>query len=144
MSRKGSRVVGRLGRNKDVDRLKQGLHRGQAFEGWLGQRAGINECFDSSTLSLQYENAFHQSPTKYIHGDPKISTVLPFENFPLSAEWLQGLFHEICTVVEDERCQLYASKEEETPSRSFLDRKFSFLRILSQTIQLSSNYCQTP
>lgn len=33
MSRKGSRVVGRLGRNKDVDRLKQGLHRGQVSRG---------------------------------------------------------------------------------------------------------------
>lgn len=75
MSRKGSRVVGRLGRNKDVDRLKQGLHRGQVSRGGSDKElASTSASIPFPSPLLLYENAFHQSPTKYIHGDPKISS----------------------------------------------------------------------
>lgn len=52
------------------------MHRGQVSrgEGSDKELASTSASIPPSPLPLLYENAFHQSPTKYIHGDPKIST----------------------------------------------------------------------
>lgn len=107
------------------------------IEGWLGQRAGIDECFHSLPFQPRfsvYENAFHQSPTKYIHGDPKISTswFCPSES-SLSAGWPWGFSMKSGMVLEDERCQLYVCDTKETPA-SFFDRKFSYPYLIHNDI----------
>lgn len=72
--RVGKGIERGLGWNKDVGE-KQGVERRVGIRGWLGQRAGIYECFDSALRPLPaHENAFHRSPTGYVHGDRKIST----------------------------------------------------------------------
>lgn len=139
---KGSRVVVRLGRNKDVGRLKQGVASRGGSDKELASRAGasIPPPFYTKTHSTNQR-------TKYIHGDPKISTSpsktsLSQQNgcrvfFSMkSVRWLK---------TNGANCTVPRRKRKPPPSTGFLDRKFSFLRIfVSRTIQLSSNCCQTP
>lgn len=63
---KGSRVVVRLGRNKDVGRLKQGV----------ASRGGSDKELASTGASIPpiRKRQSTNQHTKYIHGDPKIST----------------------------------------------------------------------
>lgn len=51
------------------------MHRGQVSRGGSDKElASTSASIPFPSPLLLYENAFHQSPTKYIHGDPKISS----------------------------------------------------------------------
>lgn len=118
--------------------FKIGVASRAGFEGWLGQRAGINECFDSFPLPLSSYTKTHSTNhrrntytvTRKYRAGPALRKLPSLSRMAVgSFPWnLYGGWRRTVPTVRLE------GRGNPPPSTSFLDRKFSFLRILSRTI----------